>query len=256
QGHRYHGWQRQPQVESVQAMLETQLSKMLGQAIKVAGCGRTDAGVHASQYFLHFRFAETLDFDPVFRLNKMLPADIVIFDCWPVAEKAHAQHDATSRTYEYFIHTRKSPFLEDRSSYYELGADFDWTSVQKAVSHLPQTQNYYAFCKRPDLYVHTLCKVTEAELRSNTDQTRLRFRIRANRFLQGMVRLLVGNLLKVGQGRLPLERFMEALQEQKSLPFFNAAYPQGLYLTKVEYPYLNLASPSLGHHLLDDQWGT
>ena len=103
-GGNYHGWQRQAHVPSIQATIEDDLRKLFHPDLTIHGCGRTDAGVHAKQYFAHFVVPEAIDFDLVFKLNRMLPDDIVIHDLIPVHPKANAQLDALSRTYEYHIH--------------------------------------------------------------------------------------------------------------------------------------------------------
>lgn len=250
QGRQYRGWQRQPNVNSVQEEIEKALSKMCGQSITAIGCGRTDAEVNASQYFLHIKTDFEWDFDPVFRLNKMLPADISVFDCVPVNEKAHAQHDATSRTYEYFIHRYKEPFLADWSSLYDW-EQFDIDQIKLATALLPQYQNYHAFCKRPELYNNTLCQVSAASFEVDPSGHRMRFRISANRFLHGMVRLIVGNLLEVGKGKQSVAEFESALKAQTPYRFYTAAYPQGLYLARVVYPYLEMENKSVAATMLN-----
>ncbi|MEM9822627.1 MAG: tRNA pseudouridine synthase A [Bacteroidota bacterium] len=249
-GNQYHGWQRQPNVIGIQAIVEEALSKICKRTITAIGCGRTDAGVHASQYFLHIDLAKAWTFDPVFRLNKILPKDIAVFDCIEVAPTAHAQFDARLRSYDYFIHGEKDPFLAHTSSLYELDG-LNWENLQAAVALLEKHTDYYAFCKRPDLYPHTRCHVELAQLQRSRDGKRLRFRIRANRFLHGMIRLIVGNLLEVGKGKITVADFALALKERQPFRFFNAAYPQGLYLAKVEYPYLSKAVKSSFYHLVN-----
>ncbi len=250
QGQAYRGWQRQPNVNSVQAEVEKALAIMCKQSVTAIGCGRTDAGVNASQYFLHIKTDVVWDFDPVFRLNKILPADIAVFDCIKAGANAHAQHDAVARTYDYFIHHSKDPFLDKLSSLYEL-VDPQIEEMKKATALLIEYQNYHAFCKRPDLYNNTLCQISQASLELSTNGKRMRFRITGNRFLHGMVRLIVGNLLEIGKGKITVARFEQALKEQRAFRFFNAAYPQGLYLAKVVYPYLDLAPASETSRMLN-----
>ena len=250
-GKRYHGWQRQPKVISVQQVVEEALSKMIGETIVVIGCGRTDAGVHASQYFLHFYAPFVFDqpvagqagFDAKFRLNKMLPTDIAIFDVLPMEGRVHAQYGPISRTYDYYIHFNKDPFLQDRSSYYPSEEEgFDLLAMKEAVGLLTQYNDYRAFCKQPDLYEHTICEVSVANLWISPNGEKLKFQVTANRFLRGMIRFIVGRLVEIGKGRLTVDQFEHGL---KTLEFFkhkNPAYPQGLYLSKVLYPYLDLPS--------------
>ncbi|MEM1322435.1 MAG: tRNA pseudouridine(38-40) synthase TruA [Bacteroidota bacterium] len=235
QGTHYHGWQRQPGFISVQEVLEEALVRMLGQKVNCIGCGRTDAGVHASQFFGHIVVVRPFDFDPVFRLNKMLPEDISISSCRAVSRGFHAQHDATERSYTYRLHTRKNALLSALSTYYPAeGLDID--QLRAAVGLLTQYQDYRAFCKQPDLYKSTICQLRRATLEVSKDQEQLKIILSADRFLRGMVRLIVGNALEVGYGRLPLSTFEQSLAEARPLPYFKQAYPQGLYLSGVVYP--------------------
>ena len=169
----------------------------------------------------------------------MLPHDIAVFDLIPVDWDAHAQHDAVSRTYTYRIHTRKDAFLSEISSFYPK-ENMDVASMQEAVSLLPQHKDYRPFCKQPNLYKNTICKMTEATLFFNAEKNSLVFELTANRFLRGMVRLLIGNILEVGYGKMNITDFEDHLMTGRPLPHFSAAYPQGLYLSKIIYPYLNI----------------
>ena len=236
-GTRYFGWQRQPNHPSVQETLEDSIEKMLGKKINCIGCGRTDTGVHASQFFCHIKVDREFEFDLVFRLNKMLPDDIAILGFIPVGREAHAQHDAISRTYTYRIHNQKDAFLSEFSSFYPK-ENMDVDAMQKAVAPLPHYTDYRSFCKQPNLYKSTICNISEATLVVGKNSGSLVFKITADRFLRGMVRLLIGNILEVGYGNLALPDFDECLKTGKKLPRFKAAYPQGLYLSRVVYPYL------------------
>lgn len=242
-GKKYSGWQRQKDALGIQEVVETSLTKVLGRPTTCVGCGRTDAGVHASQYVLHFDLPQAIDFDAVFRFNKVLPDDIVVFDVLPMDEKAHAQYDATKRTYDYFLHFTDDPFLNPLSTLYTEG-DLAVDQMKAAVDLLVGEHDFRMFCKRPDIYKHTLCKVSATQLHLNKKQNRLHFQITSNRFVRGMIRLLVGNLLKLGEGKITLEEFESYLNNEKKPPFFNLAYPQGLYLSKIEYPYLNVEMKS------------
>lgn len=210
---------------------------MLGNEITVVGCGRTDAGVHASQYFLHFDFPENVNYDIVYRLNKMLPVDISIFEAIEVDNNAHTQYDATKRTYQYLLHFKKDPFLHDISSYYDMES-IDFDKMKEAVELIPNYKNFRSFCKSPDIYKHTNCNVSSAKLFLNKNMDRMRIEITSNRFVRGMIRLLVLRLIEIGKGNLDIETFKTYLSTKLELPFKTYAYPQGLYLSKIEYPYL------------------
>lgn len=236
-GTNYHGWQWQPNVNSVQEVIETALAKMLGkEKVSIGGCGRTDAGVHASQYYAQVRIEKELDFDPVFRLNKMLPADIVVFDLIPVEENQHAQHQATSRTYTYYFHNKANPFINDVSTFVE--GDLDFEKMKAAVALLKKYKNYHAFCKQPDLYPHHNCDIKEAFLEIDETTHRHFFKIKADRFLRSMIRLLMGNLFEIGKGKMSLAEFEHCLKSGEAPTFFREAFPQGLFLSGVAYAFI------------------
>lgn len=238
-GSNYRGWQYQSNVPSVQEVIENVLKRIFKRDMTVYGCGRTDAGVHASQYILHIEIPKRINYDLKFRLNKNLPDDIAVYDVLEMEEGQHARYDATSRTYDYYIHLYKDALLSDYSSYYELeGLDFD--VMKKAALLFSKYDDFAAVCKQPHLYKHTLCKVTEAKLYVDEEQQRLRFTITSDRFLRGMIRLSVTFLLKVGTGEYSLEEFEYILANQIQVPEKEAVLPNGLYLSRIQYPYLNL----------------
>lgn len=212
---------------------------MLKEPISAMGCGRTDAQVHASQFFFHIEVKNSWDYDLLFRVNKMLPDDIAIFEIIPVKDNQHARFDATQRRYDYFIHTYKDPFLNSMSTWYP-GKKLNLETMKRAVLLLPQYHDYRAFCKSPDIYPHTICKVSSATLFADTKGDRLRFQISADRFLGRMVRLIVGKLIEVGKGELSVDEFESYLISRKTPAILDVAYPQGLFLSKVTYPYLEI----------------
>ncbi|TAE35225.1 MAG: tRNA pseudouridine synthase A [Sphingobacteriales bacterium] len=235
----YHGWQRHSNVVTVQEVLEDRLKKVLKLPIGIIGCGRTDAGVHASQYFFHADIGPKWEYDLAFRLNKTLPAGIALFDIIAMDGLQHARFDATQRTYDYFLHTYKDPFLNNLSAMYLL-KNLRVDEMRKAVALLSRYKDYAAFCTSPAKYVHTLCYVSAAELFINDKGDKLRFRISANRFLSRMIRIIVARLLKVGKGELSVDEFESYfLDTQKPIDVV-PAHPQGLYLSKIVYPYLDL----------------
>ncbi len=250
-GSRYRGWQRQPKVISVQEVLEQTLTKMCKQPITCFGCGRTDAEVHASQYFCHIEVEQEWDFDPVFRLNKMLPHDIVVFEIIEAEAGAHARYDANQRTYHYFIHGDKDPFLQSLSAYYELQY-LDMERMKAACQLLLEYEDFRSLCKTPDKHNHTLCDLRKVDLWVSENKERLCFRFTANRFLKGMIRLMVGRLLEVGKTKISVEDFAKIIEKKEPEPLQKSAYPQGLYLAKVEYPYLSLPTESLFVPMLNE----
>jgi tRNA pseudouridine38-40 synthase len=243
-GRHYNGWQRQNNVKrSVQQVMEEALSQILKTPVFITGCGRTDAHVHASQFFFHVDIENQWDFDLIFRLNKTLPDDIAVFDIFPMAEDAHARFGATARTYDYFIHTYKNPFLSAVSSLY-LEKNLNLDNMKQAVSLLPLYTDYRALCKSPDNYRTTICKVSSAQLLIDEKGDHIRFQITADRFLGKMIRIIVGKLLQIGKGELSVDEFESYLITKKTPETFEPAFAQGLYLSKVTYPFLDIPSRS------------
>ncbi|MES3018807.1 MAG: tRNA pseudouridine synthase A [Bacteroidota bacterium] len=238
-GTRYFGWQNQPDKISVQEVLETTLSKILKHPVIIYGCGRTDSGVHASQYFFHIDIEVDWNFDLFFRWNRILPDDIAIFDILPVDGKPHARFDAVLRTYDYFFHTYKDPFLSEGSALYLL-PDLNLSEMKKAVDLLPKYNDYSAYCKSPDKNEHNICEVSAAGLFTNSNGNRIRFQISSNRFLGRMIRILSRKLIEIGSGTMSVDEFESHLISKKTPPLILPAHPQGLYLSKVTYPFLNL----------------
>lgn len=235
----YSGWQWQPNTLSIQQEIEDNLEKIFKKKITVFGCGRTDAGVHASQYFLSIEIEELFDFDLAFRLNKNLPEQIVVHDVLQMEDGQHARYDAISRSYDYFIHMYNDPVLHKFSSFYEI-EDIDFEGMQRAVALLPKYNDFKALCKQPHLYKHTLCEVQSARIFMDSGKQRIRFTITANRFLRGMIRLILSFLLKIGRREMTVEEFEHILANGIDVPNKMPAFPNGLYLSRVEYPYLKL----------------
>jgi tRNA pseudouridine38-40 synthase len=200
--------------------------------------------VHASQYFFHLEVAEPLRENLQFVLNKTLPDDIAIYDIWLVSERLHARYSARARSYDYFIHRQKDPFLAPQSSLY-VAAALDLTAMQQAVALLPRYQDYAAFCRQPHLHNNTLCRVQQAQLYQADKGQRLRFHLTANRFLRGQIRILVRKLLDVGLGKYSVAQFEEAFQTGQRPATIFPAHPQGLFLSKVVYEGLEVENRSV-----------
>ncbi len=239
-GTAYRGWQRQAEVTTVQATIEDTLSRILKRRVYCIGCGRTDAKVHASQYFFHIDVPIELKEGMCEIFNRNLPIDISIFEILPVERKGnHAQTNALERTYHYYMHAQKNAFLSNYSALYPI-QNLDIEKMRQVVALLPQHQDYQHFCKTPDKHNHTLCQITHASLWSNKKQDKMRFQITGNRFLRGMIRILVSKLIDVGRGKVTIETFKRYLSGKEKPQFMNFAYPQGLYLAKVRYPFIDL----------------
>jgi tRNA pseudouridine38-40 synthase len=246
-GSSYSGWQRQKETNNtVQETIEKTLSLVFKKPVSAYGCGRTDAGVHASQYIIQIDLDEAPTFDLKFLLNKNLPDNIAVFEVFEVTNNQHVRYDAVSRTYDYFIHWKKDPVLLSYSSFYEdYTLDFDL--MKKAAALILKTKDFKALCKQPDTYDNTFCEITKSELSVNEEEGRLRYTISGNRFLRGMVRICVFFLLDVGRGKITLDEFEQVLNQEKELKEKIPAFPNGLYLSKVEYPFLELKD---SHYLI------
>lgn len=238
-GLNYHGWQKNGKVLSVQQVMEEKLGQILKYPIAINGCGRTDAQVNASQFFFHADIEKDCDATFLFRLNRILPSDIGVFDIIPMEGLPHARFDAIQRQYDYFIHTYKDPFLSDFSTQ-NLGLEIDVEKLKVATSLLLKYNDYRPFCTSPDKNEHTICHVSGAKWLISSNKKRLRFQISSNRFLAKMIRILVGQLLKVGKGELSLADFENYFINKETPKILSPAHPQGLYLSKVTYPYLDL----------------
>lgn len=237
-GTNYHGWQRQSNANNIQQVIESALSEILKEPVSIMGCGRTDTGVHASQFYFHADLDSRWEFDLLFRLNKVLPPDLAVYEIMPMQSNQHARFDAIQRQYDFFIHTYKDPFLNPVSTLVE-NQTWDFDKMKQAIALLTRYDDYRAFCKTPDGYEHTRCKISSANLFVNEKGDRLRFQISADRFLGRMVRLLMGKLIKIGAGTLSVDEFESYFIEKVTPVVWDPAYPQGLFLSKVDYSYLN-----------------
>lgn len=235
QGSAYHGWQRQPKALTIQQILEEIFSLFFRQPIYITGCGRTDTGVHAYSYFAHFDMEGPVPEQALIRLNAMLPKDIAVYQLYAVHEKAHTRFDATHRAYVYKISKRKNPFGYGQYYFYKQFEKTDFSKVQDAASLILEYNTFFPFCKTDHDANSYNVDLRKSEW-IQTDLESWEYHIAADRFLRGMVRLIVGMCLRVGQGRLSLTAVREALDTQSLLPMSWSAPADGLYLSEVLYP--------------------
>ncbi len=236
-GTNYCGWQKQPDEASVQETLEDGFSTLLGKIIDITGCGRTDTGVHAKQYFIHFVFNGEFPENFLRRLNKYLPPDISIYRIFEVAPNAHARYDAYHRAYEYHVELNKNPFTQDTALFFSYPQPLDLDAMQTAAKLLLDYDEFFPFCKTKTDVKTMKCELKRAEWVKNNDK--LVFHIASNRFLRGMVRLIVGMCLNVGLGKVSLEEVKTAMDKQERLKKSYSVPPQGLFLTDIRYPFLD-----------------
>lgn len=232
-GTRYHGWQIQPNGISVQGELQRALSTLLREDISVTGAGRTDAGVHARMMVAHFDIGNKVDTGQlVYKLNRLLPQDIAVQKVEQVSDDLHARFSATLRTYHYYIHTRKNPFLRAYSC--ELRYPLDFKMMNEAAKVLMEYEDFGAFCKSHSDVRTTLCRVTAAEWYQVSEDSWY-FEISANRFLRNMVRAVVGTLIDVGRGRLTIEEFRKVIEGKRRTEAGDSMPGNALFLEKVAY---------------------
>ena len=233
-GTRYHGWQIQPNGDSVQERLQDALSTLLRVSVSVTGAGRTDTGVHARMMVAHFDWED----DPLdgpqlaYKLNRLLPYDIAVSKVEPVSDDMHARFSATSRMYRYYIHTVKDPFLRTYSC--EIHYPLDFMKMNEAARLLMTYKDFGAFCKSGTDVKTTLCNVTNA-VWVQTSATSWYFEIRANRFLRNMVRAVVGTLIEVGRGRLSLEDFKKVIEGKQRSDAGESMPGTALFLEDINY---------------------
>jgi len=236
-GTHYFGWQRQPDAISVQETIETDLRKLFNDDTTIVGCGRTDTGVHASDYYFHVDLPAYDDLDHLqFKLNRMLPDDIAITRIVAVSQEAHARFDAVSRTYHYLVHQVKHPFIEGLSTYIPQPVDVD--KMNQAAQFLVGKMDFTSFSKLHTDVKTNICEVKEAEW-IILENGQLRFTITANRFLRNMVRAIVGTLLDVGMDKIQPSDVQQIIQAENRQSAGKSAPAHGLFLARVTYDYLD-----------------
>ncbi|MEO7989624.1 MAG: tRNA pseudouridine(38-40) synthase TruA [Chryseolinea sp.] len=232
-GKNYAGWQSQTNATGVQTVVESAMSRMFREEIKIVGSGRTDTGVHCEQQFFHVDLEK--EFDPqniIQKLNSFLPRGISILSIHPVKADASARYNAVERSYRYSITRKKNPFLEGLAWHYFKPADV--RTMNHAAALLRGEHDFECFSKVKTDVNHFLCTIKKAEWREEGDN--LEFTITANRFLRGMVRAIVGTLLDVGSGKTSMKEFQQILQSHDRKKAGANVPPYGLYLTHVKYP--------------------
>ena len=233
-GTKYSGWQIQENANTVQAEIEKGLSILLNKTISIMGSSRTDAGVHAMHQVAHFDI-ENENMNPenlTYRLNKILPFDISIKRIYSVKENYHCRFEATSRKYEYHISSLKNPF--QKGLYYEFNHNLNIELMNEASQKLFQHIDFECFSKiKTDVNTFN-CTIMEARW-ERKENDMLLFQIKANRFLRGMVRAIVGTLIEVGTGKLSVEDFEQIILSKNRKKAGRAVPAEGLFLMEVNY---------------------
>ncbi|MCQ2198130.1 MAG: tRNA pseudouridine(38-40) synthase TruA [Paludibacteraceae bacterium] len=233
-GTNYHGWQVQPNGVTVQQLLDEAISTLTREEIHSIGAGRTDAGVHAKMMTAHFDTEKEIkDIDNfAYKINKILPEDIAVFKLEDVADDFSARFSATSRTYRYYITTKKDAFASDQMAYIALNFDID--KMNDAAQILLETEDFTSFSKVNTDTKTNICNVTKAEWTSPCEG-KLIFEITANRFLRNMVRAIVGTLLDVGRNKITKEDFRRIIEKKDRCSASTSAPACGLYLEDITY---------------------
>lgn len=234
-GQNFHGWQRQPEANSVQQTLEEALRLILREPIDLTGCGRTDTGVHADEYYAHFDFEGSFPDNILARLNRFLPASIRLKALYYCPPTAHARFDATSRSYRYELSLHKDPFRQGTVAHIPFANNSQRELVQETAQLIGRYAAFSPFCKSHSDAKTMNCQISRSEW--IFEEAQWTYRVSANRFLRGMVRLIVGACLDVGQGKMRLADVAEALEKQQALPKSWSVPGEGLFLTKIVYPH-------------------
>ncbi len=234
-GKAYCGWQRQPGDITVQQTLEEAFSTILREPIEITGCGRTDTGVHARNYTAHLDVSSAL-YSPklLYQVNSILPFDISLNSIIETDYSFHARYTAIERHYKYYIHFEKNPFIRDQSFYFNQNVELDMMAMQEAALLLKDYSEFLPFCKTGSSVEHYKCTITESHW--IFEENKAAFSIKANRFLRGMVRLIVGACLNAGLGKLSVSDIKECLDHQIPLSVQWSVPPEGLFLERVVYP--------------------
>jgi tRNA pseudouridine38-40 synthase len=229
-GTNYSGFQVQQNANSIQAEIEKALSIFYKQEFILTGSSRTDAGVHAFQNFFHFDIDITNNTD-VYNLNAILPDDIVVKRIFPVNENAHCRFDAQSREYHYYLYKDKNPFMRGRAYYFPYSLDIEllWQAAKEILNHT----DFTSFSKRNTQVRSNLCNIYTSKWLQLEDC--LVYKIKANRFLRGMVKGLVGTMLQAGRNKITIEEFKTIIEAKDCTKADFSVPPDGLFLYKVEF---------------------
>lgn len=230
-GSGFNGWQTQKNGVGIQDVIEQKMKVFLQEKVNITGSGRTDAGVHAKMQVFHFDTEKELDNDFIYKINVFLPSGIAFRSIERVDNNFHARFSAKLRSYEYHISTIKDPFKEGYAYFYYRQLDVDL--MNKGVAMLIGEHDFTSFSKVHTQVDHFRCILTHASWKRENNS--LIFHVRANRFLRGMVRSLVGTSIWIGSGKLDTTAFKEIMKAKDRKSAGPSVPPKGLYLSHIEY---------------------
>ena len=233
-GTRYNGWQRQTSHDNtIQGKLETALSRILGEPIKISASGRTDTGVHARGQVVNFHCESTMDCTELLgQLRKYLPEDIGIYSCREVSPRFHARLNALEKTYQYRLWNSDAPCVFERRFVAEFPEALDLQAMQRAAAFFLGTHDFSAFCANKKMKKSTVRTIKSFTVERVGEE--LRFTVTGNGFLHNMVRILVGTLIEVGRGERNAESIPELFGAKREQAGFLAP-GKGLCLMEVRY---------------------
>ena len=230
-GDRYAGFQVQQNANTIQAEVQKALQVIFKQDFELTGSSRTDAGVHARQNFFHFDTGIVIQPGIAYNLNALLPSDISITSLQPVVDNAHCRFDATSRLYQYCIYHQKDPFITNRAFFYPYTLDL--ILLNEAASALMEYTDFTSFSKRNTQTFTKLCTLKQSHWQQQENQ--LVYTVEANRFLRGMVKGLVGTMLRVGRGKISITDFRKIIEAKDCSEADFSVGAHGLYLIEVKF---------------------
>jgi tRNA pseudouridine38-40 synthase len=231
-GAAYSGFQIQENAHSVQAEVEKAFSIIHRKPVELTGSSRTDAGVHALQNFFHFDYEDEVNPRAIYKMNAILPADLVVKNIYAMPQEAHSRFDALGREYKYFIYHDKNPFLHDRAFYFPYTIDVEQLRIAAHV--LKEYTDYTSFSKRNTQVKTFNCNISVSEWIEENGC--LVYHVKGNRFLRGMVRALTATMLRVGRGKYSIDDFRKIIEARDCTKADFSVPPHGLFLVNVQYP--------------------
>jgi tRNA pseudouridine38-40 synthase len=232
----YHGWQVQPERPTIQGLLESALSRLTGEKVRISGAGRTDAGVHARGQVASFTTASGIPARGILLgTNNFLPEDIRVMSVEEAHAGFHARHHALSKDYAYRFSTAPvlSPFLAPTVE--SVRGDMDLAPMERAAEYFVGRHDFTAFCGSEGRQKDAVREVTVSRFGEEPGTIRV-YQISADGFLQYLVRTIVGTLFEVGRGRINPDSIPEILASRNRARAGPTAAARGLTLERVHYP--------------------